>query len=175
MPELKLVEKKEDAKVPYPNQFVMLKNYEGGLVVKLDPHDFSTPARRIDFAFNQERQYIPAKYAIGVFVSDGALRQMERNYFTFENLDVLIEMAESMGFYVPDSIKSPKVTLKEIRTMLSKGEVNKIKDILGRADRKTKDDFLASAIKLYGTLNMGVINTVEKELGVSLTPVKIDE
>ena len=44
-----------------PTQFVMIKNAVGGLTVTLEAHDFSAPARRIKFKFDQERNYIPAK------------------------------------------------------------------------------------------------------------------
>src|SRR5690554_3644921 len=99
-----VTEKKEveqPMKKEYPKHFVMIKNYPGSLSVRLDTYDYSSPTRLIRFKWDQEQQNIPAKWAIGVFTTDSALRQLEKGYFTFSNLDVLIEMAEKEGFYVP--------------------------------------------------------------------------
>ena len=43
---------------------------------------------------------------------------MEKGYFYFENLELLIKMAEDAGIYVPDSIKEPKNYIKRIKKSL---------------------------------------------------------
>ena len=92
-----------------PKQFVLKKNVSGGLAVVLEAHDFSVPARKVVFNFNENINYVTTKYALGVFVTPSALRQLEKGYFTFEKLDTLIKMAEELGYYVPDSIKDPTI------------------------------------------------------------------
>lgn len=157
-----------------PKQFVMIKNCEGGLVVPLEAYDFSTPRRRIAFKFNQDRQYIPVKWAVGVFVTPEATKQMEKGYFTFENLEVLIEMAEEMGYYVPDSIKEPKVTLKEIAKALRDSDIKELEKITSYLTPKIKRDLTKTAQKMYTTLNVSVIEFLEKKLQISLKPVSLD-
>ena len=157
-----------------PKQFVMIKNCEGGLVVPLEAHDYSTPRRRIVFKFNQERHYIPLKWAVGTFVTDEAMKQMEKGYFTYENLGVLIEMAEEMGYYVPDSIKEPKVTLKEMQKALKNSDIKELERITNVITPKIKRDLTQTAQKMYDSLNMNVITFLEEKLKTSLKPIKLD-
>lgn len=173
--EIKTEVKQPQVQKVNPTQFVMIKNAEGALTVRLEPHDFSTPARNISFKFNQERNYIPAKFAIGVFVTPSAVHQMELGYFTFENLEVLIKMAEDMGYYVPDSIKSPKVSIKEIAKAIRSGEKQALENITKNLSTKVKSDIAATAQKMYDNLNINTIKFLEDKLKVSLKPVNLSE
>ena len=157
-----------------PKQFVMIKNAIGGLVVPLEAHDYSTPRRRIVFKFNQERHYIPVKWAVGTFVTDEAMKQMEKGYFTYENLEVLIEMAEEMGYYVPDSIKEPKVTLKEMQKALKDADMKELERITNVLTPKIKRDLIQTGQKMYDSLNMNVISFLEKKLQTSLKSISLD-
>ena len=60
-----------------------LKNFRGSYGVMIDPYDFSMPARRISFRFDTASQFIPTKFALGVFITNEALKAMERGLFTF--------------------------------------------------------------------------------------------
>jgi hypothetical protein len=148
--------------------FVMVKNVEGALSVNLDAHDFSTPTKTFRFRFNQERQHVPAKWAIGTFVSSGALTQMETGFFTYENLAELIKVAEEMGYYVPDSIKEPRVDIKDIRKALLNDDRRALDSYIMNMTTKTRNDILSVARKLYDKLNTGTIEFLEKRLAVSL-------
>lgn len=169
-----LVRKTVEEKKVYPNQFQMVKNFVGGMSIKLEPHDYSGPARRIRFKFNVDSQYVPTKYALGVFISDEASRLMEQGYFTFVNLSTLIEMAEELGYLVPDSIKEPKITLKEIRNIFKKSDVKELEKALLNANKKTIEDFISVAKNMYGSLNMSVIKFIEDKYKVSLAPVNLN-
>jgi hypothetical protein len=157
-----------------PTQFRMIKNYVGGLSVVLNPYDFAIPPRRIDFRFDQEVQYIPAKFAIGVFVSDGALKQMEKGYYTFENLETLIKMAEDLGYHVPDSIKEPKISLKDLKALLKKGDVKEMEKTLINASSKVIGDLVTLAKKMYSDLSVNTVQYIEKKYKVSLEPINLD-
>lgn len=159
----------------YPKQFVMIKNAVGGLTVKTEAFDFSVPARNIVFKFDQDRNYLMTNYALGVFVTPSALKQMELGYFTFENLDTLIKMADEAGIYVPDSIKDPKVTLKDIAKALRSGEQVELDKLTKNLNRKTRNDIIVTAQKMYNNLQQGVISHLEKKLGVSLKPIDLSE
>jgi len=156
-----------------PQSFVMVKNVEGALAVNLDAHDFSTPTRTIHFRFNQDTQHIPLKWAVGTFVSTGALQQMESGYFTFENLQELIKVAEEMGYYVPDSIKEPQVNIKDIRKALIDDNRKVLEKFFLNMSTKTRADMLSIARSLYSKLNTGSIEYLEGKLGVSLKPVDL--
>jgi len=158
---------------PQLKRFTMVKNYVGALTVMLEAEDFSTPPREIYFKFDQEEKIIPVKWAIGVLVSDGALRQMEKGYFTFKELDEYIAMAEEMGHYVPDSIKEPKITLKGIKKALKTSDIQELKRILPTLNSKTKIDLITMGQNLYEGLNMEVVTLVERELGVSLKTIDL--
>ena len=160
---------------PNLNTFVMVKNVVGALAVDLEAHDFSTPTKTFRFRFNQDTQHIPAKWAVGTFVSPGALSQMENGYFTFDNLGDLIKLAESMGYYVPDSIKEPKVTLKEMKKILLADNVQSLEKITKYMSTKTRSDLITLAQKYYDKLNSGTISYLEKTLGSSLKPIELGE
>ena len=171
----KVEEKVEVAKPrPKPSSVPMIKNYRGGLMVELEPYDFSAPARKIRFKFDKERQYVPIKWAIGVFVTESALRQLELGYFTFEDLGLIIEMAEEEGLYVPDSIKEPKLTSKEMKQLLLEGNVDKIKQKMINATPNKIGDLISIARKLIKRLNYSVIQFLEKEYKVSLETVDLN-
>lgn len=156
-----------------PTSFTIVKNVEGALAINLESHDFSTPARTIHFRFNQEKQQIPLKWAVGTFVSTSALQQMETGYFTFENLAELIKVAEEMGYFVPDSIKEPKVDIKDIRKALLGDDQKALEKLMLNMSTKTRGDILSIARSLYSKLNTGTIEYLEGKLAVSLKPVDL--
>lgn len=165
----------EQPKKEFPKQFVMIKNFRGGLSVELQPYDFSTPPRTIQFKYDMESQYIPVKMALGVFVTPNALNQMIKGYFTFDNLQVLIEMAEQMDLFVPEEIKSPIVTLKEIRTALLKNDTKLIERMMFNASTKLIKDLIGTAQKVYPSLNNNVIEYIQKKYKVSIAPVNLKD
>lgn len=100
---------------------------------------------------------------------------MELGYFTFENLDALIQMAEDLGYYVPDSIREPKVTIKEIAKALRSSDLEFLKKITTNAGNKIRNDLISTAQTMYSNLNQSVIQFLEKQLKVSLKPVDLSE
>ena len=158
-----------------PKQFVLVKNCVGSITIVLEAHDFSVPARRISINYDQDRAYIMTRHALGVFVTPSALKQMEEGYFTFENLDTLIEMAEDRGYYVPDSIKEPHVSLKEIASILREGNEKHVKELIGKLNTKLAKDVATAARNLYPQLNQLTIKLLEDALQVSLAPVDLSE
>lgn len=164
-----------EKKQAQPASFVMVKNVVGALAVKLDPYDFMAPARMVRFRFDEERQYVPLKWAIGVFVSNDALKQMEHGYFTFENLKELINLAEEMGHFVPDPIKSPKISLKDMQKALLGSDMKELERIIMIMNSKIRKDLIALAKKLYNRLSVKVVQYLEKNLAVSLQTVVLDE
>ncbi len=169
------VKPEEQNVVANRSTFVMVKNVVGALAVDLESHDFSTPTKTFRFRFNQDTQHIPAKWAVGTFVSPGALNQMENGYFTFDNLGELIKLAEGMGYYVPDSIKEPKVTLQEIKKILLGDNLKALERITKQMSTKTRSDLISLGQKYYGKLNAGTISYLEQALGSSLKPIDLGE
>lgn len=162
-------------KKEFPTSFVMVKNVRGSFALDIEPYDFSSPAREIYFTADLENQRLPAKLAVGVFVTPQASKLMDRGYFTFENLQGLVALAESLGIYVPDSIKEPKVELKDMRIVLFKNDLAGIKTVMMNASKKTVGDFISEARRLLGKLNMETVGYIEKTYGVRLAPVDLNE
>jgi hypothetical protein len=174
MPEITRQEKQD--KKAYPKQFKMVKNFRGSFSTVLEPYDYSAPARKVSFVHSDESQMVPAKYALGAFVNNIAMKQMEKGYFTFENLEILLQMAEEEGLMVPDSLFKQKVyTFREIKEILASGDVSKVEKLVTNASPKTLSDTKSFAIKMYGGLNMSVIAFLEKFFKVHLAPISLDE
>lgn len=159
----------------FPNHFILMNNYKGSLLIKIDPYDFAGPTRSFRVRHNIEKLPIPANYALGVFMSPGALRLMEAGYFVFEDVETLIKMAESKGLYVPDSIKNRKFTLKDFERVLIKGDVEKIKKELEGASRKTIRDVITIARELYSRLSVMMVDYFEKTYKVSLSSINLND
>lgn len=158
-----------------PKSFVMIKNYRGALGVKVDPYDFSAPAREIHFTWDQDSQHVPTKWALGVFVTQQALKTMEQGVFTFENLDLLIRMAEEAGLYVPDSIKEPKILIKDIKEILLKNNLPELKKLMLNASKKTIQNLINESKKILPKLNTEIVNYIENAYKISLSPIQLDE
>ncbi len=155
--------------------FVMLKNYNGSIAIDLEPWDFSSPARAIQFTFDQDYQHVPTKWALGVFVTPLAMKLMEEGYFTFENLSTLIKMAEDEGLYVPDSIKEPVIDLKELKKYLIKDNLAEVQKMMRNASRKLILDFVLIAKQNLNRLSMSMVQYIEKTYRVSLDTISLNE
>lgn len=158
-----------------PTQFVMIKNFAGGLGVFLETWDYSLPGRKISIKFNDERAYVGVKHALGVFTTPAALRQMELGYFTFENLDTLISMAEDLGLHVPSSIKEPPITLDKIAKILRAGDKAALELLTSNLTSKLRDDIIVIGTQLYDKLQHGTIDFIERKVGASLKPIKLGD
>ena len=158
----------------YPQNFTMVKNYRGGISVFLEPFDLSAPGRTISMRYDKEFQVVPTKWALGVFTTDGALNQLDKGYIAFKDLDLLIELAESEGLYVPDSIKDPKITIKEMRKALIKNDLSVIKTLMGNANGKLIRDFVGAARAVREKLNYGTINYIKETYSAILDDVDLD-
>ena len=175
----KTVESKEESKKVEVKQrritsFVMVKNYRGGMSVDLEPYDFSAPMRRISFNFDQEKQHVPLKWALGIFVSQNSMKMFEKNYFTFEDLETLIEMAEEAGLFVPDSIKEPKVTSRQLQKIITKNDLPEFKKVMVNADKTKIGDMVAIARKVLPKLNYETIRYIEETYKISLKTINLD-
>lgn len=165
---------KEEEVKNYPQNFTMVKNYRGAISVFLEPFDLSAPGRLINMKYNKEFQVVPTKWALGVFTTDGATIQLDKGYITFQDLDLLIELAESEGLYVPDSIKDPKITIRQMQKTLIKNDVDAIKKLMVHASKKTIRDFIAAAKEVRSRLTYDTIAYLQKTYGAILDDINLD-
>lgn len=140
-----------------------------------DAYDFSAPARKIRFDYDQDTTHVPTKWALGVFVTHNALKVMEKGYFYFENLELLIKMAEDAGIYVPDSIKEPKTTLKELKNLVLTNDVKSIEQKMFNADKKLIGDLVEIARKNIDRISVATADFIEKKYNVVLKPINLNE
>lgn len=159
----------------FPNHFMLVNNYKGSLLVEIDSYDFSRPTRSFKLRHNVPKLAIPTNYALGIFITPGALRLMERGYYVIENVETLIKMAEDKGFYVPDSIKNRKYTLEDFKNLLIKGDIKEMEKQLTQATRKTARDVIALAREVYSKLSVQMVQLIEQRYKVVLSPINLNE
>lgn len=111
---------------------------------------------------------------MGTFVTDNAMKQMEMGLFTFDNLQELITMAEDEGYYVPDSIKEPKIDIKDIRKALKSNDLKSLETLMVNMTTKTRDDIIDAAKAMYNRLNNDTITLLQEQLRTSLKPIDLD-
>lgn len=165
----------EELQKEYPRNFTIVKNRRGGLAFQLQPFDYSAPERLIFMKWDKEFEVLPTKWILGIFTNEGPLRQLERGYFTVQNLDLLIELAESEGLYVPDSIKEPKITIKQMEKALIKGDIALIKTLMALATKKDIQDFVDAARRVITRMNYETVAWVQNTYKVSLATINLDE
>ena len=81
-----------------------MKNVKGGLTIKLESWNMQLPTRFFRFLGNVEQIAIPEEYALGLFVSDGALNMLKNGYFTVSNYSELQRKAKEIGLFADAEI-----------------------------------------------------------------------
>ena len=135
---------------------------------------FLAPTRTIRMNWNENLHYLPADWALGVFVTPSALRQLEKGYFTFENLDILIEMAEEKGFFVPEAIKKPKINAHDIKKVLLTNDIEALKRLMLNANSVNISDLVAVARAVLPRLTNNLVDYIESTYKIRLEVVNLD-
>lgn len=154
--------------------FKMIKTIDGHLVVEVDYNDFSGPKTRLDFKWNEPHKIIPVKLALGVFVTGDALNMMRKGLFTFEDVDILVEMAEDLGYYIPEDLFKYKYSDKDIRTILVTNRIEEVEKLFINADATVKRNILSAANVVFKELTHSTISFLEEKLGVAVNPINWD-
>lgn len=84
-------------------------------------------------------------------------------------------MAEDLGLYVPDSIKEPKINLKDIKNALLKNDLTAVKKYMMNASQKLTADFIALARQNFALLSVAMLTYIQSTFKVSLEEINLNE
>ena len=147
--------------------YTFVKNVKGSLTFPLDSYNMSLPTKMFTIPVNADRVIVPFPYAMGLFITDAAMKQYENGYFSILDYESLKQSAEEIGF-LPRTAVENKYTPKYIEKTLVDGDVNKVKDILNNGGKAAVDTLLVIAKENYEQLNNSIIRTISDTCGVEL-------
>ena len=75
-----------------PRTFTFVKNVKGWLYIELDTYDMMGARKTFVFGPTVDKLVIPYPYALGLFVSQGAMDMYEQGIFTIENVNELYKV-----------------------------------------------------------------------------------
>lgn len=147
--------------------YTFVKNVTGGLTITLDSWNMQLPTRDFRFTGSIEQITIPEEYALGLFVSDGAMYMLRNGYFTIANYHDLQKKAKEIGLFADDEIL--KVYSKaEIEKFLLKQDSKKIAEIIKRDLSVEMDNLIALAREHLDKLPSNIITQIEDACGAEL-------
>lgn len=147
--------------------YSFVKNVRGGLAITLDAYDMQMPTKRFVIPHTVTKVVIPYKYALGLFISRGALDQYKLGYFTIDDVEELIKDALEKGLCAAEDY--PEISsLVNITNMIKENDTKKIRKLLDNGTKVEIDNLLDAARDNLGTLNTVNKNLIETKCGCEL-------
>lgn len=147
--------------------YTFVKNVKGGLSITLDSWNMQLPRRVFTLRHNIEQIAIPEDYALGLFVSSGALDMYKNGYFTIADFKSLKEKAKDLGLFVEQE-PNYVVSVKDIDKMVKGNDEKAIDKLIGRGNAVELNNLFIAARENYETLTSNVISKIEKACGAEL-------
>ena len=147
--------------------YTFVKNVKGGLTISLDSWNMQLPTRNFNMGGNVNQVAIPEDYALGLFVSDGALSMLKNGYFTVVNLSELQKKAREMGLFADAELVNC-YTVAEIEKFVANNNVKKVKEIIERNKRVEVDNLVTIAREQIDSLSSNIISQIEDACGAEL-------
>lgn len=147
--------------------YTFVKNVKGGLSITLDSWNMQLPRRVFTLRHNIEQIAIPEDYALGLFVSSGALNMYKNGYFTIADFKSLKEKAKDLGLFVEQE-PNYVVSVKDIDKMVKGNDEKAIDKLIGRGNPVELNNLFIAARENYETLTSNVISKIEKACGAEL-------
>lgn len=147
--------------------YTFVKNVKGGLTITLESWNMQLPTRDFRLMGNVEQIAVPEEYALGLFVSDGALNMLKNGYFTVLNYSELQRKAKEIGLFADAEIIKT-YTKDDIAKFISKQDSNKIAEIIERNIRVEMDSLITIARENFDQLPSGIITQIEDACGAEL-------
>lgn len=147
--------------------YTFVKNVKGGLSITLDSWNMQLPRRVFTLRHNIEQIAIPEDYALGLFVSSGALDMYKNGYFTIADFKSLKEKAKDIGLFVEQE-PNYVVSVKDIDKMVKGNDEKAIDKLIGRGNPVELNNLFIAARENYETLTSNVISKIEKACGAEL-------
>lgn len=146
--------------------YTFVKNVTGSLRITLDSYDMSLSQKDFFMAHGMERVVVPHKYALGLFISDGAKNQFDLGYFTIDDYESLKE--EAIGIGLAAGVAREVNTPKAIAEALESQDLKFIDKLL---DKNNPVD-IANLINIIranlGKVPYSILERVENACGVEL-------
>jgi len=147
--------------------FTFIKNVKGSLSIKLSSYDMMLPEKIFTIAYNVDKISIPEQYALGLFVSSGALHQYQSGFFKVENMEDLEKAASMIGLFV-EPMESQAKDQKEIVEMLKNNDVASLEKVIENGNAVDMKNLIVIARQEFDSLSKSVIEKIEKACGVEL-------
>lgn len=147
--------------------YTFVKNVKGGLTITLNSWNMQLPTRNFTMSGNVEQLAIPEDYALGLFISDGALNMFQEGYFTIGNLKELQAKARELGLFADNEVDNC-YTIKEIENFVVKQNVKKIQEIITNNKFVEFDNLVVIAREHIDELPSNIITQIEDACGAEL-------
>lgn len=147
--------------------YTFVKNVKGGLTITLDSWNMQLPTRNFNLIGNVRQIAIPEDYALGLFVTDGALSMMKSGYFTVANFAELQKKAREIGLFADEEVENC-YSIEDIEKILVKQNSKKVEEIIARNKRVEIDNLITLAREHIEELPSNIVRQIEDACGAEL-------
>lgn len=151
--------------------YTFVKNVAGQLRISLESYNMQNARQDFVMPAGVDRVIVPYQYALGLFVTPQAMHQLKLGYFIVEDIDSLIEDAQSYGL-VASKAEKPALTIKEVATLLQENQIDKIESLIQRRNPVELANLFTLVRENYDKVPAGILTKIETLCGVEL---RIDE
>lgn len=152
-----------------PRTFTFVKNVKGWLYIDLETYDMMGARKTFVFGPTVDKLVIPYPYALGLFVSQGAMDMYEQGIFTIENVNELYKAGVEQGFVARES--KPEVTLLvDIENAVKNNKTKIFKELVktNEGNQYFLDSILVCARENFDGLNNEMVELIQDATGVDL-------
>lgn len=143
----------------------IVKQCKGGLTLQLSAFDSTVNDRTVYIPHNVEKVRVPRVYALGIFTNGTLERMYKEGKFTIEPAKQF--KAEVAEIFFPVEKEPVIVKNDEIKTLLIKGNRNKIRELINENDTM-RHNIIVIARENIGDLSTSMVKDLEQMLQVEL-------
>ena len=152
-----------------PRTFTFVKNVKGWLYIDLETYDMMGARKTFVFGPTVDRLVIPYQYALGLFISNGALTMYRKGVFTIENANELYKAGIEHGFIARE--EKPEITLLvDIENAIKNNKIKAFKDLVKKNEGNSlfATSVLVCAREHFDGLNNEMVELIQDTTGVDL-------
>ena len=149
--------------------YTIKKTRPGSVIFSLSPLSNSSLKKEIYLTNKRPQMNIPLDWALTVFVDNGLYALFKEGYFTFNNLDDLLQEARNAGVYFGDELDFTPAKEDSISKILNVLKAGKRPEILKAIDNYGKDLVQDVATTNLSSLSMSVVHLLEELWKIQLT------
>lgn len=149
--------------------YTIKKTRPGSVIFSLSPLSNSSLKKEIYLTNKRPQMNIPLDWALTVFVDNGLYALFKEGYFTFNNLDDLLQEARNAGVYFGDELDFTPAKEDSTSKILNVLKAGKRPEILKVIDNYGKDLVQDVATTNLSSLSMSVVHLLEELWKIQLT------